>query len=86
MEEHRKFGGNTEADVSYQYLTFFLEDDAKLEQIKQVAMLEQHCTAVEGTGVHAETSTSCLVRKEPWSVKYRLYLTIATSVSKSVGH
>jgi len=45
VEEHRKLGGNTEADVSYQYLSFFLEDDTKLEQIKQVCMLvnEQHC-------------------------------------------
>lgn len=34
-EEHRKYGGNTEVDVSYQYLTFFLEDDAKLADIKQ---------------------------------------------------
>lgn len=34
-EEHRRLGGNTEVDVSYQYLTFFLEDDAKLAQIKQ---------------------------------------------------
>ena len=35
-EEHQKYGGNTEVDVSYQYLTFFLEDDAKLAEIKQV--------------------------------------------------
>ena len=34
--EHRRLGGNTEVDVSYQYLTFFLEDDEKLAQIKQV--------------------------------------------------
>lgn len=34
-EEHRKLGGNTALDVSYQYLTFFLEDDARLEHIKQ---------------------------------------------------
>ncbi len=35
-EEHEKFGGNTELDVSYQYLTFFLEDDEKLAHIKKV--------------------------------------------------
>ena len=35
-EEHRKYGGNTEIDVSYQYLTFFMEDDTRLEEIKQV--------------------------------------------------
>ena len=35
-EEHRQFGGNTEVDVSYQYLNFFLEDDQRLEQIGKV--------------------------------------------------
>lgn len=34
MEEHRKIGGNCEVDISYQYLTFFLEDDAKLKEIE----------------------------------------------------
>ncbi|KAF5324521.1 hypothetical protein D9611_004576 [Ephemerocybe angulata] len=29
-EEHRRLGGDTEVDVSYQYLTFFLEDDEEL--------------------------------------------------------
>ncbi|KAF9483868.1 tryptophanyl-tRNA synthetase [Pholiota conissans] len=32
-EEHRRLGGNTDVDVSYQYLTFFLEDDEELEQL-----------------------------------------------------
>jgi tryptophanyl-tRNA synthetase len=36
IEEHRKLGGNTEVDVSYQYLSFFLEDDEKLAHIKTV--------------------------------------------------
>lgn len=35
-EEHRRLGGDTEVDVSYQYLTFFLEDDEELERIGQV--------------------------------------------------
>lgn len=34
VEEHREFGGNTETDVSYQLLKFFLEDDAELEKIR----------------------------------------------------
>lgn len=34
-EEHRKYGGDCETDVSYQYLTFFLEDDDKLNDIKE---------------------------------------------------
>ena len=40
MEEHREKGGNCDVDVSYQYLTFFLEDDEKLEQIRVVFNLE----------------------------------------------
>lgn len=38
MEEHRKYGGNAEVDVSFMYLTFFLEDDDELEKIKQVSV------------------------------------------------
>ncbi|MFA4960280.1 MAG: tryptophan--tRNA ligase [Candidatus Pacearchaeota archaeon] len=35
IEEHRKKGGNTEVDVSFQYLKMFFEpDDNKLEEIK----------------------------------------------------
>ena len=41
-EEHEKYGGNTEVDVSYQYLTFFMEDDERLAEIKQVRL---ECTA-----------------------------------------
>merc|ERR1712126_303885 len=33
MEEHREKGGDTEVDISYQYLQFFLEDDEKLERL-----------------------------------------------------
>jgi len=32
--EQREKGGNAEVDVSYQYLTFFLEDDEELAKIK----------------------------------------------------
>jgi tryptophanyl-tRNA synthetase len=35
-EEHKRLGGNTDVDVSYQYLSFFLEDDEELEQIGKV--------------------------------------------------
>ncbi|EPS30063.1 Tryptophan--tRNA ligase, cytoplasmic [Penicillium oxalicum] len=34
MELHRELGGNTKVDVPFQYLTFFLEDDAELERIR----------------------------------------------------
>jgi len=33
IEEHRKLGGNPDVDIAYQYLTFFEEDDALLEDI-----------------------------------------------------
>ncbi|XP_039108886.1 tryptophan--tRNA ligase, cytoplasmic isoform X1 [Hyaena hyaena] len=35
IEEHREFGGNCDVDVSFMYLTFFLEEDDKLEQIRK---------------------------------------------------
>ena len=34
-EEQRLYGGNPDVDVSFQYLTFFLEDDEELENIRQ---------------------------------------------------
>merc|ERR1711981_947182 len=34
-QEHREHGGNCDVDVSYQYLTFFLEDDEKLAKIRE---------------------------------------------------
>ena len=33
LEEHRKLGGNTDVDVAYTYLSYFLEDDAELEEL-----------------------------------------------------
>ncbi|CAK1551001.1 unnamed protein product [Leptosia nina] len=35
VEEHREKGGNTDVDISYKYLTFFLEDDERLAEIKK---------------------------------------------------
>jgi len=35
VEEHRKLGGDCKVDISYQYLSFFLEDDARLSEIKR---------------------------------------------------
>lgn len=37
IEEHREYGGNPDVDVSFMYLTFFLEDDERLEKIRQVS-------------------------------------------------
>merc|ERR1712018_51490 len=35
VEEHKEKGGNCDVDISYQYLTFFLEDDEKLAKIRE---------------------------------------------------
>lgn len=35
LEEHRANGGNPNVDVPFQYLTYFLDDDAELERIRQ---------------------------------------------------
>lgn len=34
VEEHQRLGGDCSVDISYQYLTFFQEDDARLEQVR----------------------------------------------------
>ncbi|PPQ79578.1 hypothetical protein CVT26_015325 [Gymnopilus dilepis] len=34
-EEHRRLGGDPNVDVSYQYLTFFLEDDQELARLEK---------------------------------------------------
>lgn len=33
VEEHRKFGGNPDIDIAYQYLSFFCDDDDKLDKL-----------------------------------------------------
>lgn len=35
LEEHRKLGGDPDVDVAYTYLSYFLEDDAELEDLAQ---------------------------------------------------
>ena len=35
-EEHRRLGGDPDVDVSYQYLSFFLEDDEELQKLYDV--------------------------------------------------
>ncbi|KAH7700666.1 tryptophanyl-tRNA synthetase, partial [Aphelenchoides avenae] len=34
-EEHRRLGGNCDVDIPFQYLRYFLDDDEKLENIRQ---------------------------------------------------
>jgi tryptophanyl-tRNA synthetase len=33
IKDHRKYGGRTAVDVSYQYLSYFLDDDDELKRI-----------------------------------------------------
>lgn len=35
-EEHRRLGGDPDVDVSYQYLSFFLDDDEELQRLRDV--------------------------------------------------
>lgn len=35
VEEHRRLGGNVEVDVPYQYMSFFIDDDAELARMAQ---------------------------------------------------
>lgn len=46
-EDHRLYGGDTEVDVSYQYLTFFLEDDEELKTLGEVSGMCIVSTIVE---------------------------------------
>ena len=39
LEEHRRLGGNPDVDVSYQYLSFFLDDDEELEKLAKVRLV-----------------------------------------------
>ena len=36
-EEHRRVGGDPDVDVSYQYLTFMLDDDEELARVHNVS-------------------------------------------------
>ena len=38
-EEHRRLGGNPDVDVSYQFLSFFLDDDEELQRLYDVCAL-----------------------------------------------
>ena len=57
VEEHREKGGNCDVDISYQYLTFFLEDDDKLEKIRQVwnlSFILSSILVVDGGGLFSK--------------------------------
>ena len=37
VEEHRRLGGNPDMDVSFQYISFFLDDDEELEKLAKAS-------------------------------------------------
>ncbi len=60
-QEQRALGGNPDVDVAFQYLTFFLDDDAELERVRAAyragelltGELKQRCIAELQTYVRA---------------------------------
>jgi tryptophanyl-tRNA synthetase len=66
LEEHRAKGGNCDIDVAYQYLSFFMDDDAELERIRVVRACVripvQDCRCVDarvGYTLHTYVCTVC---------------------------
>ncbi|KAG6463160.1 hypothetical protein O3G_MSEX013709 [Manduca sexta] len=43
IEEHRQKGGNTAVDISFKYLTFFMEDDERLAEVILFSILTSQC-------------------------------------------
>ncbi len=43
LELHREIGGDCDVDVPFQMLRFFLEDDAKLAEVREVGPSHPHC-------------------------------------------
>ena len=58
LEDHKKNGGNIHIDVPYHYLRFFLEDDARLEEVRarystgEMMTGEIKQAAIEAVGKH----------------------------------
>ena len=49
-EEHRRLGGNPDVDVSYQYLTFMLDDDEELARSYNASVDVNHNSNLRFTG------------------------------------
>lgn len=63
VEEHREFGGNTDVDVSYQLLKFFLTDDDELEKIR-IAYTKGELLSGEIKKLATETLTPIVVEHQ----------------------
>ena len=57
IEEHKARGGNLEVDVPYQLLRFFLEDDARLNEIAT-----EYKSGRMSTGEIKQLSVDCITR------------------------
>ena len=62
MEEHRAVGGDTEVDISYQYLTFFLEDDQVRSHVAVMKVTTPICRSWPSWGRTTGAGTSSLAR------------------------
>lgn len=63
LEEHREKGGDTEIDVPFQLLKFFMEDDAELERI-QVAYTKGELLTGEIKKIAIDTLTPIVIEHQ----------------------
>ncbi|RDL36286.1 Uncharacterized protein BP5553_05638 [Venustampulla echinocandica] len=63
LEEQRRLGGNPDVDVSYQYLSFFSDDDEELEQIRT--------GYVKGELLTGELKKKCIVKLQEFVKAYQ---------------
>ncbi|KAA8492830.1 Tryptophan--tRNA ligase, cytoplasmic [Porphyridium purpureum] len=80
VEEHREKGGNVAVDIPYRYLTFFLEDDDRLDQIREEyssgRMLTGEIKAELTSVLQAMVSKHQEARKAATDEVVRQYMTI----------
>jgi tryptophanyl-tRNA synthetase len=60
-EEHRRLGGDPDVDVSFQYLSFFLDDDEELASIREVRLgaftFQLHGSDCGGVGIPCRSTS-----------------------------
>jgi tryptophanyl-tRNA synthetase len=63
LEEQRRFGGNPDVDVAYQYLSFFTDDDEELEKIRD--------DYINGILLTGELKKKCIVKLQEFVKAYQ---------------
>ena len=92
VEEHREKGGNCDVDIAFQYLTFFLEDDERLDEIRRVSCHDNtnHRAASTTTklcwvvcnNIQCSHPNSCIIDSHPASfISYIMHVGSLTLVS-----